>query len=617
MDVAEKNGVNERSTVLLGVLAFLIIGLSLMATMWNTFAQQEQASGQHLFLTARSLLHAVESSFRLTQSGIKSGISPVAAEFFRELEANGDVLFVGLIDPSGAKILSGRMTSDTGGSLSLPKEALEEMPNATEWQGMAFLGSRPAYVYAKRLMPVRDTPRGGRSRVYNKKSTFMPQGYIPGSPGERAGEGAPMDSGNTNVFLEDGIQLIKPGAPVFLVVAMDVARYEKVYEDFRKSAFFQTVYVLAAAVVAWVLGMSFLKRRKLAGRAVELERFQARLLDNLPDGLVILSRDNTISGANPAAHRILGVQNGPLVGQKLSDLPRQVASCLEVKGSSGRWRHLDEGGLHLEILSLPFREDEQQEDEGLCIIRDRTEIHQLEKSLSEVEKLAAVGTLAAGVAHEIRNPLSALRGFAQYFAKKLVGRQPDEMYAQTMVREADRLNRVVTDLLYLARPRPIVPRSLELADMVADLEHILRLDVESGKVRFSMNLECPTVMADEDALKQALLNLILNSLEAVADLPEGKRNIALTSRRDDEAGGVWIMVSDNGCGMSQTVKGQAFEPFFTTRKKGTGLGLALVLRTIKEHNGRVNLESEPHQGTTVSLFLPDRPGGVESPTEAA
>ena len=280
--------------------------------------------------------------------------------------------------------------------------------------------------------------------------------------------------------------------------------------------------------------------------------------------------------ANPAAHRILGVQNGPLVGQKLSDLPRQVASSLEVKGSSGRWRHLDEGGLHLEILSLPFREDEQQEDEGLCIIRDRTEIHQLEKSLSEVEKLAAVGTLAAGVAHEIRNPLSALRGFAQYFAKKLVGRQPDETYAQTMVREADRLNRVVTDLLYLARPRPIAPRPLELAVLVADLEHMLRLDVESGKVRFGVTLECPSVTADEDALKQALLNLILNSLEAVADLPEEERSIILASRRDDEAGGVWIMVSDNGCGMSQTVKGQAFEPFFTTRKKGTGLGLALV-----------------------------------------
>ena len=617
MDVAEKNGVNERSTVLLGVLAFLIIGLSLMATMWNTFAQQEQASGQHLFLTARSLLHAVESSFRLTQSGIKSGISPVAAEFFRELEANGDVLFVGLIDPSGAKILSGRMAQDTGG-LALPKEALEEMPKATEWQGMALLGSRPAYVYAKRVKPLRDDHRGSWGRPYSRDKAVRQQGYLPVSPEERDGERAPMSGrGNDNDFLEDGLQLVKPGAPVFLVVAMDVARYEKVYEDFRKSAFFQTVYVLAAAVVAWVLGMSFLKRRKLAGRAVELERFQARLLDNLPDGLVIISRDNTISGANPAAHRILGVQNGPLVGQRLSDLPKQVASSLEVKGSSGRWRHLDEGGLHLEILSLPFREDEQQEDEGLCIIRDRTEIHQLEKSLSEVEKLAAVGTLAAGVAHEIRNPLSALRGFAQYFAKKFAGRQPDETYAQTMVREADRLNRVVTDLLYLARPRPIAPRPLELSGLVADLEHMLRLEVENGKVRFRIMLECPTVTADEDALKQALLNLILNSLEAVADLPEEERNIALTSRRDEDAKGVWIMVSDNGCGMSQTVKGQAFEPFFTTRKKGTGLGLALVLRTIKEHNGRINLESAPNEGTTVSLFLPDQPGGVESPTEAA
>ena len=138
----------------------------------------------------------------------------------------------------------------------------------------------------------------------DKNGNLMRQGYLPVSPDERT----PMDGPGD--FLEDEVQLVKPGDPIFLVVAMDIARYEKVYEDFRKSAFFQTVYVLAAAVVAWILGMSFLKRRKLAGRAVELERFQARLLDNLPDGLVIISRDNTISGANPAAHRILGVQNG-------------------------------------------------------------------------------------------------------------------------------------------------------------------------------------------------------------------------------------------------------------------------------------------------------------------
>lgn len=612
MDVAEKNGVNERSTVLLGVLAFLIIGLSLMATMWNTFAQQEQASSQHLLLTARSLLHAVESSFRLTQSGIRSGISPIAVEFFRELETNGDVLFVGLIEPSGAKIFSRRMTPDTG-ALVLPKNAFKEMADAAEWQGMAHFGSRPAYVYAKRVMPVRESYRPRRGWARDKSGNLAPEGYLPGSPEE---SGSPGSQDRADGFIEGEVQRVKPGEPVFLVVAMDIARYEKVYEDFRKSAFFQTVYVLAAAVVAWILGMSFLKRRKLAGRAVELERFQARLLDNLPDGLVIISRDNSISGANPAAHRILGVQNGPLVGQKLSDLPRQVAASLAIRGNSERWRHIDEGGLHLEILSLPFREDEQQEDEGLCIIRDRTEIHRLEKSLSEVEKLAAVGTLAAGVAHEIRNPLSALRGFAQYFAKKLVGRQPDETYAQTMVREADRLNRVVTDLLYLARPRPITPRPLELAEMVADLEHMLHLDVEGGKVRFGVVLDCPTVTADEDALKQALLNLILNSLEALAGRPAEECRILLASRRDEEAGGVWLTVSDNGCGMSQTVKGQAFEPFFTTRKKGTGLGLALVLRTIKEHNGRINLESAPNEGTTVSLFLPDQPGGLESPTEA-
>ena len=168
---------------------------------------------------------------------------------------------------------------------------------------------------------------------------------------------------------------------------------------------------------------------------------------------------------------------------------------------------------HLEVLALPLSND--KENACMLIIRDRTLLRNLEKNLANAEKLAAVGTLAAGVAHEVRNPLSSLRGFAQYFVKKLAGRVPEEEYAKTMVREADRLNRVITDLLFLSRPKEIVPQHVPLLPLLEEISGLLRFDLEQRNLVIDTRMNAAHIFADEDALKQALLNLFLNSLDAL------------------------------------------------------------------------------------------------------
>jgi len=122
------------------------------------------------------------------------------------------------------------------------------------------------------------------------------------------------------------------------------------------------------------------------------------------------------------------------------------------------------------------------------LVRDRTAVADLERDLAEARKLAAVGRLAAGMAHEIRNPLSALRGFAQYFQGRLAGRQPEEEYARTMVREADRLDRVIGDMLFLSRPRTPERREVDLAALAGDLEGLLALDLSRAKARLDTEL---------------------------------------------------------------------------------------------------------------------------------
>lgn len=562
---------SERSTVLLAVITLVIVGLGLVLGLWQIIQRQEEAMREHLMLASRSVLQAVESTLwrgYLANPGKGPVITPETADFFRELEQNGDVVFVSIMDSTGEKIISS-LPGPTSGEIHFEPEMLAQLVEKGEWGGYMTIGREEAYVYGRKV----------------------------NSPKE--------------------IKLPKNMRATYLVVAFDVSKHQLAYKSFKQNLQFQTIYILLAAMVVWILAISFLKRRALAGRAVVLERFQAKLLDNLPDGLVLLGENGKIEAANPAAHKILQTPKGSLVGKSFNALPGEISKCAMLgekdKHGGGSWRHCTLGGANLEILVLPLSSEQRTGRESLILIRDRTELRELEKSLYYAEKLATVGTLAAGMAHEIRNPLSALRGFAQYFAKKFAGKQPEEKYAQTMVLEADRLNRVITDLLDLARPKHIEPRVIDLANLVESLKTLINFDLEKSKARLKCDLEVDKIFADEDSVKRALLNLIINSLEALGDNDEQHREIELLSHSGE--GGVWLTVRDHGAGMTEEQKEQAFEPFYTGKPTGTGLGLALVHKTMREHEGKITLDSVCGKGTTVSLFFPNYVAGKRADQE--
>lgn len=634
MEVADRT--KERSTVILAVLTLCIIGLTLIIFTLQTFRHQREAEEQHLFLTTRAVLFSVESSIRRTplREGA-SQLTPQTAEFFRALEQDGDVLFVGIVNERDGALLGSSGQPRPG--VEIPPAVLAEMMREGEWHGRLRIEGRSAYISGKRLKPLR----------------------------------------GLHMSLRD--ELAPPG---FLLVGVDMEEHLSSYKRFRRSVLFQGLYILAAALLTWGLGFSYLSRREQARKAVALENFQAKLLDNIPDGLITLGEDGMVRSANPAALKILKSGAKDVLGKHVGKLPISFPVCLAAGGGRARaeWQHISHGLAYLEVLALPLTQD--RENSCLLIIRDRTQMRRLEKSLADAEKLAAVGALAAGVAHEVRNPLSSLRGFAQYFVKKLAGRNPEEEYAKTMVREADRLNRVISDLLFLGRPKAIAPREIELEGLVREINSLLRFDLESKNVFIDVRLDAPRMFADPDALKQALLNLILNSLDALGGKQsECKRSIQMpllpglsirqasvrapaalfgTEERAEAAetgrplehaapqgepapdaesaesafsrapitryeaptlpetmpsplrvlsgtcpGGVWIEVQDSGCGMTAEQRTQAFEAFFTAKERGTGLGLALVQRTMQDHGGAALIASEPGKGCVVRLVFPN------------
>ena len=228
----------------------------------------------------------------------------------------------------------------------------------------------------------------------------------------------------------------------------------------------------------------------------------------------------------------------------------------------------------------------------------------LEKQVQRAEKLAAVGRLAAGVAHEIRNPLSSIRGFAYLLGRGHGKETPEREYADVMVREIDRINRVVTDLLNFSRPMTLEPEITRLPDLVDHVVSLVSADAKKHGVAIHIDCESglPLMTLDPNQITQALLNLMLNAINAM------ERGGAAEIRASalNEGAGVKIQVTDNGPGIDPDVQEKIFEPFYTTRERGTGLGLAMVRKIAENHDGGVAVKSPPagkSSGTRFTLLL--------------
>ncbi|MCK4261624.1 GAF domain-containing protein [bacterium] len=237
-------------------------------------------------------------------------------------------------------------------------------------------------------------------------------------------------------------------------------------------------------------------------------------------------------------------------------------------------------------------------ERGFQLTRSQSKLKEVREALIKKEKLAALGQMAARVAHEIRNPLTSIRGFSQRLFRKMEGRE-GQRYAEIIIGEVDRLNRVISDILDFARP---LQPELKMTDMNELMREVLDLvEIEGShitlKKKFSTNL--PMAMVDRQHIKQALLNLIHNGIEAMA---EGGNLLIGTESAN---GAVLVRITDSGPGIAKEVRGRIFEPFFTTKARGTGLGLALANKIIESHNGKIEVESKQGRGATFTILLPE------------
>ncbi|WP_207261744.1 ATP-binding protein [Desulfovibrio sp. Huiquan2017] len=639
MEVVHPEG-REKGPLVALVLALIVLGLGSLYLTWQSIAQQRKIVEDHMVMTGNSILRGVDNNiFRIARTLRMGGQSStlfrtMTEELFTELAKSDDIEFVTLFDRTGHPIVTS-VKKNNHPIFQLPDAVAEDIEPGRAWHVMAEVDKTSVLLSGLQV-------RAGVASLLG----LSPDEGGQGRNGLGRGLGQGMGPG---MMFDEDVQ-----SKVYLVVGLNAEKHMRQFRQYRQAATYQTGYVFLAAVVLWSLAFAYLRRRGASRKLIRLERFQNKLLDNMPDGLVTLAEDGEILAANRSALELLapmpdeesgdtdGLEDSPDAGGKEGSakgrgkdgkkggdapVPPEIIGANWRDFDFGRqtsenppsgpveWEQFDYQGRQLEILFLPFQEHD--EDDGpeqaqrLVLIRDRTEIRSLEEDLNEAKRLAAIGSLAAGVAHEVRNPLSSLRGFAQLFATKLKGQAPLDQYATAMVQEADRLNRVVTDLLYLARPRQLDPVFIDMFKVGDSLRQLMRFDFEDKQIEPEFDFGPEPVWADPDALRQVLLNLISNSLDAIQGCAECDKpgHVRLVSMRGHK--GVWIIVADDGPGMNPDIRDDVFKPFVTGKKTGTGLGLAIVQNIMRAHKGRVLIESEPGRGAEMKLFFPDPPPAAD------
>ncbi len=379
--------------------------------------------------------------------------------------------------------------------------------------------------------------------------------------------------------------------------------------------------------VAYVMDRS--ERKSAEARIAHVEnRFRA-IFESAHDGIFLIAPDSIYADCNPAASEMFRCAkkdmltknpqwfsppfqpDGRNTGEKAEEL---IAAALEGKPQSFEWKHRRADGSEFDAMVMLSRFELDQEPMMLAIVRDISQRKSLETQLYHSQKLEAVGRLAGGVAHDFNNLLTAITGYGSMMKMKMKPDDPQMVTIEQILSAADRAAQLTRGLLAFSRKQIINPKPVELNAIVKGIDKLLRRLIGEDIILTSKLAEkLLKVMADAGQIEQVLMNLVTNARDA---MPDGGAVVITTEEKRERhfcfpglikpGNYALITVSDTGEGMDEKTREKIFEPFFTTKElgRGTGLGLAIVYGIIKQHNGFIDVNSEPGKGTTFRILLP-------------
>jgi two-component system sensor histidine kinase HydH len=537
---------------------------------------------ESLFRDGQIILKSLEASFGTGMMGMM-GRTDNLQEIMTSIATLSDIRFVALVDPQG--IILAHNNPRLVGTVFPQKERLQPL-NGREGTNSWF-DRKGAFVVVKKLEPFLSlgmSEKAPNTMGFRMHSMMAPQGDL-------------LD------------QVIS--GQVYAVVTLGT----RAFEEARKNDLHHALLMGLILLVLGTAGFYFIflvQNYYFTKRSLDsMTTYATQVVENMPDGLLSIDPEGNMVTANNRAKDLLAMPNDRLEKDEINNRLRPflwpIVSSLKEKSPllEQEVEFPVEPGKSIPLsLSAARLISKEGEDLGAVIIlRDLREIKELREKMQRSEKLAGLGSLAAGMAHEIRNPLSSIKGFAQFFRKKNPPGSEGQKYGEVIIQEVDRLNRVITNLLDFARPKEPVKAPASMNEI---LDHTLALIRDDARAK-GIDLitkeiveDLPLLLMDQDQITQVLLNLTLNGL----DVLKGQGTLGIRAWVDQGKKALVVEIADNGPGLSEEEISKIFDPFYTTKRTGTGLGLAIAYRIIEKHQGTLSVESKPGLGSIFRMALP-------------
>ncbi|MGI6655573.1 MAG: two-component system sensor histidine kinase NtrB [Desulfobulbus sp.] len=457
----------------------------------------------------------------------------------------------------------------------------------------------------------------GHGRVFQTVRTYAPT-LPPLRPGMRGGSHFPR--GDDGLRSSPGFRpplLPFPGmGQRFLVQAgLDMTEFDRILARLRMQIFMLSLAMLLVGLGSW-FSLAAVQGYRMSQKILqEMQAFTALLIAKLPVGVIATDTGDRITTWNQTIVRLTGIQQAEAAGKRAKEvLPPELLRFFEetageatgLSASSStveRTIRLEIDGRRYELRchALVITDSDHACLGRVLLVSDETEIRSLEQRMRENERLAAVGRMAGGVAHEVRNPLSSIKGLALLLKNKFPSGSREQYTADLLIQETERMNRTITEMLSFTRPPTLQLKRVELEPLLGRCFELIRSEADEGGVELVVHVEpgVRAVCGDVDRLQQVLMNILLNALQAMRG--GGLLTVTVENLSAQE---VEVQIKDTGEGIAPELLSQVFFPYFTTKNKGTGIGLAISQKIIVDHGGAIELDSTPGQGTTVSIRLP-------------
>ena len=342
----------------------------------------------------------------------------------------------------------------------------------------------------------------------------------------------------------------------------------------------------------------------------DIREYNNLILQCIPSGVIVINMDGIVTFCNASADKILGIDYPKEKDKSYLNILKgnsQVAELIKngMKGETYYRKQIqiktDRNTKWIGISTSILYDNKAMPMGVIAVFSDITDVKELEAEVKLKERLAAVGELSAGVAHEIRNPLSAIGGYAELL-KRGLSEDESASVIEGIIKEAKNLNSIVTNFLsFVRKPQPVF-KEIDVNALIKEIVSIACHDKGSGRIGFNIKptRALPVIEADPFELRMAFLNIIQNAVQA---MPNGGR---LTVKSGIQYGMIFIEITDTGGGIPKEIGDRIFNPFFTTKEQGTGLGLAIAHKIVESHDGRIEFKSKKGKGTTFIIRLPIR-----------